>query len=190
MILNDVALCAALTFNILNDILAISKNIERMEERTMSELEKMDALRERLNVTYAQAKQALEAANGDLSQALIYLEKQTSADGQPQPEKPTKEESENFVRNVIDQIKNIIQEGNVTKVRLKNAEKVLIEIPATLGVVGIGVLLFSPLMLAVTALGAVAAVSKEMVFEIEKTDGTVESRQLSWPQFGRGKEKP
>jgi len=155
----------------------------------MTELEKMDALRDRLNVTYAQAKEALDAANGDLAQALIHLENPNAGDEKAQPDKQDKAESENFVRNVIDQIKNIIQEGNVTKVRLKNAEKTLIEIPATLGVVGIGVLLFSPLMLAVTALGAVAAVSKEMVFEIEKTDGTVESRQLSWPQFGRGKDK-
>jgi len=147
----------------------------------MNELEKIDALRERLNVTYAQAKEALDATNGDLTQALINLENQAPVGSAKQD----KEESENFVRNVIEQIKKIIQEGNVTKVRLKNAEKVLIEVPATVGVVGIGVLLFSPLVLAVTALGAVAAVSKEMVFEVEKNDGTVESRQLSWPQFGR-----
>jgi len=153
----------------------------------MNELEKIDALRARLNVTYAQAKEALDAANGDLTHALIHLEKQIPGDSKPQTAKQDTEDSANFVRNVIEQIKNIIQEGNVTKVRLKNGEKVLIEIPATVGVVGIGVLLFSPLMLAVTALGAVAAVSKDMVIEIEKTDGTVESRHLSWPHRGRGK---
>ena len=159
----------------------------------MNELEKIDALRDRLNVTYAQAKEALDAANGDLTQALIALEKQIPADRKAQADanghtdEQDAEESQNFVRNVIEQIKKVIQEGNVTKVRLKNGDKVLIEIPATVGVVGIGVLLFSPLMLAVTALGAVAAVSKEMVLEIEKTDGTIESRPLSWPNLGRKK---
>ena len=153
----------------------------------MNELEKIDALRERLNVTYAQAKEALDAVDGDLTQALIHLEKQVSADSMQQTNKQDKEESENFVRNVIEQIKSIIQEGNVTKVRLKNGEKVLLDIPATVGVVGIGVLLFSPLMLAITALGAVAVLSKEMVLEIEKTDGTIERRQLSWSHFGQGK---
>ena len=64
----------------------------------------------------------------------------------------------------------------------------LIEIPATVGVVGVGVLLFSPLMLAITALGAVAALSKDMVLEIEKTDGTVERRQLNWSHLGRRKD--
>ena len=153
----------------------------------MNELEKIDALRERLDVTYAQAKEALDAAGGDVTQALINLEKKIPFDSEPQAEAQGKEESEGFVRNVIDQIKNIIQEGNVTKVRLKNGEKVLIEIPATVGVIGIGVLLFSPLMLAITALGAVAVLSTDMVLEIEKNDGTVERRQLSWSQFGQKK---
>jgi len=49
------------------------------------------------------------------------------------------------------------------------------------------VLLFSPLMLAITALGAVAVLSTDMVLEIEKNDGTVERRQLSWSQFGQKK---
>ena len=154
----------------------------------MNELEKIDALRERFNVTYAQAKEALDATHGDLTQALVHLEKQTPVDSKPQADKQDKEQSENFVRNVIEQIKSVIQEGNVTKVRLKNGEKVLIEIPATVGVVGIGVLLFSPLMLAVTAFGAVAAISRDMVLEIEKTDGTVERRHLSWSHLGRRKD--
>ena len=154
----------------------------------MNELEKIDAIRERMNVTYAQAKEALDAANGDLTQALIHLEKENPVDRKSQINKEEKEESENFARNVIEQIKSVIQEGNVTKVRLKNGEKVLVEIPATVGVVGIGVLLFSPLMLAITALGAVAVISKEMVLEIEKSDGTVERRPLSWPRHGRGKD--
>ncbi|MCL1796030.1 MAG: DUF4342 domain-containing protein [Clostridia bacterium] len=156
----------------------------------MNELEKIDAIRSRMNVSYARAKEALDAADGDVTQALIRIEGNTSQGGKPPEGEQGKEESENFARGVIEQIKGIIQEGNVTKVRLKNGENVLLEIPATVGVLGlgIGVLLFSPLMLAITALGAVAVLSNEMVLEIEKNDGTVESRQLSWSQFKRGKE--
>lgn len=159
----------------------------------MNELEKMDALRERLNVTYAQAKEALDATGGDLTSALLYLENPGVVPGKTQKDdteynsKQGKEESENFVKGIIEQIKGIIQEGNVTKVRLINGDKVLIEVPATIGVMGIGILLFSPLMLAITALGAAAIVSREMVIEIEKADGTVESRQLKWPNGGRSK---
>jgi len=42
----------------------------------MTELEKVEKLRERTNVSYAEAKEALEKAGGDLLGALIYLENQ------------------------------------------------------------------------------------------------------------------
>ena len=38
-------------------------------------LEKIDELRERKNVSYSVAKKALENANGDMVEAIIYLEK-------------------------------------------------------------------------------------------------------------------
>ena len=38
-------------------------------------LEKVDAIRERINVSYEKAKEALEIAEGDVLEALIYLEK-------------------------------------------------------------------------------------------------------------------
>ena len=163
----------------------------------MKELEKMDILRKRLNVSYSQAKDALDECGGDLVDALVYLERQgfTQAEGQEAYDdcdrEPMwdKEKTENFVRGAIDQIKSYIQEGNVTKVRLIHGEKVLFEIPATFGVVGIGVMLFSPLLLAVTALGAAAAMAKEMVFEVEKADGAVERRSMRFPGFGGKTEK-
>lgn len=98
----------------------------------------------------------------------------------PQTMNQVKKEKESFVHSVIDQIKEIIQEGNVTKVRLVKKDRTLIEVPATIGAIGLGVVLFSPLMLAVTAAGAVAAISKECTFEIEKSDGSIEKRDLKW----------
>ena len=40
----------------------------------MTELEKVEKLREKANVSFAEAKEALDAANGDILDALIYLE--------------------------------------------------------------------------------------------------------------------
>ena len=37
-------------------------------------LEQVDVVRERCNVSYAQAKEALEACNGDVLEAIIYIE--------------------------------------------------------------------------------------------------------------------
>jgi len=42
----------------------------------MTELEKVEKLREKANVGYAEAKEALDNANGDILDALIYLEQQ------------------------------------------------------------------------------------------------------------------
>jgi len=42
----------------------------------MTELEKVEKLREKANVTFAEAKQALENSGGDILDALIYLENQ------------------------------------------------------------------------------------------------------------------
>jgi len=162
----------------------------------MQELEKMDELRKRMNVTYGQAKEALDQADGDLARALVLLEERgfspaggkdmSGADAREQ--KWDMESAENFVRGLIEQIKVLIQEGNVTKVRLISGEKTLIEIPATVGVVGLGVILFSPLLLVVTAVGAAAAIAKEMAFEVEKSDGSVERRSLKFPAFGGKKD--
>ena len=42
----------------------------------MTELEKVEKLREKADVTFAEAKEALDVAGGDVLDALIYLEKQ------------------------------------------------------------------------------------------------------------------
>ena len=56
----------------------------------MEDFEKIEKLRERANVTYEEAKEALNAANGDLLDAMIYLERQ----GKVKAEKEVQKESE------------------------------------------------------------------------------------------------
>ena len=45
----------------------------------MTELEKVEKLREKANVSFSEAKEALDAANGEILDALIYLENQGKA---------------------------------------------------------------------------------------------------------------
>jgi hypothetical protein len=128
-----------------------------------------------------------------VTRALVYLEEKGFT-ARTEPEEKIadedqelpwgKEKTEHFARGVIDQAKAIIQEGNVTKIRLISEDKALIEIPATVGVVALGVVLFSPLLFALSAIGAATAVIKEMAFEIERSDGTVERRSLKFPGLG------
>jgi len=161
----------------------------------MNDLEKMDALRLRMNVTYAQAKEALDTCGGDLASALVYLEgqgfsysgKNTGVEEEPESEPIwDKEKTDNFIRGMIDQVRDFIRQGNVTKVRLIHGEKTLIEIPATIGVLGVGVMLFSPVFAAAAAIGAASALVKEMVFEVEKSDGSIQRHELKIPRFNFG----
>lgn len=73
----------------------------------MDKLEKIDMIRQRLNVSYEKANQALEEAGGDVVEALIKLEKEMGKNG------------ENVVhvkgQELINKIKEIIKEGNAKK---------------------------------------------------------------------------
>ena len=94
----------------------------------MDELEKIDVIRERLGVTYKEAKEALDRAGGDVVQALINLE-----DAHRKWDDALEEKG----RQLIEYIKEIIRKGNVTRVKLKKGDHVVIEIPATVGAIGI-----------------------------------------------------
>jgi len=66
---------------------------------------------------------------------------------------------------VLDMIKDLIHQGNIRRIILKNESgKTLIEIPLTLGLVGAALL---PIFAAV---GALAAVVTRMVIVVEKVD--------------------
>lgn len=66
---------------------------------------------------------------------------------------------------VVDKIKELIHEGNIRRIILKNEEgRILIEVPLTLGVVG------AALMPVLAAIGAIAALAARMTIVVEKTE--------------------
>ncbi len=66
---------------------------------------------------------------------------------------------------VLDLIKDLIHQGNIRRISLKNeAGKTLIEIPLTLGLVG------AALLPVFAAVGALAAVVTRMVIVVERTE--------------------
>jgi hypothetical protein len=66
---------------------------------------------------------------------------------------------------VLDKIKDLIHQGNIRRIILKNeAGKTLIEIPLTLGLVG------AALLPVFAAVGALAAVATRMVIVVEKSE--------------------
>ncbi len=73
------------------------------------------------------------------------------------------EEHEVKGEGLIAKIKELIHEGNITRIIIKNDEgRTLIEIPLTIGVVGIAL---APVLAAVGAIGALAA---DLTIVVEK----------------------
>jgi len=125
-------------------------------------LEKIDIVRERTGASYSEAKEALEACEGNVVDALIYLENQEEA-----PVDNMFSSKEEF----FDWMRDMINKGNVNRIRIKKDDKVLIDIPVTAGAAAMLTAIIWPPILAV---GLITAVVTKVTIEIIKSDGTVE----------------
>jgi len=65
---------------------------------------------------------------------------------------------------LLTEIKRLVAEGNVRRISIKQGEKTLIEIPLTLGVIGIALV---PVW---AAIGAIAALVTECTIVVEKVE--------------------
>lgn len=137
----------------------------------MDDLEKIDIIRERLGVTYKEAQEALQEADGDVVKALINLE---------EPNKKWEDQLEEKGQKLIEYIKGIIKKGNVTKVRIKKKDKVVWEISATVGALGVGGILLSPILTIIGVVGTVAALVNDYTLEIVRSNGQVEQQDLKF----------
>jgi len=89
-------------------------------------LEQIDELRKRANVSYEDAKNALEQSSGNLIEALVYLEKQNKI----KPEETPCSENKFFKK-----VKKLIKKGNETKLIVKKDDTVVLNICVTLAVI-------------------------------------------------------
>lgn len=64
---------------------------------------------------------------------------------------------------VVDKIRELIEAGNVRRVRIRQKDHVVAEFPLTFGVVGA---VLAPML---AAIGAVAALATECTIEVERT---------------------
>jgi len=94
-------------------------------------LEQVDELRKRANVTYEDAKNALEQSDGNLIEALIYLEKQNKIN----PEKKYSSDCTFSGSKFFEKIKKIIRKGNETKLIIKKNDVVILNLSITLVII-------------------------------------------------------
>lgn len=126
-------------------------------------LEKIDIIRERSSVSYTEAKEALEACEGNVVDALIYIE---------QDKKSNKENLYTTKDEFVDWLKDIVNKGNITRIKIKKDEKVIIDIPVNAGIAATAFagILWAPIL----GIGFLTAVFTKVTIEITKDDGSVE----------------
>jgi len=129
-------------------------------------LEKIDIIKERTGVSYTEAKEALEECDGDVVNALIFIEAK-----QKKSPKFNMEEMYTTKDEFMAWIKDALRKGNVTRVKIKKDETVVVDIPVNAGIAaGIFALIYPALI----GIGVLTAVLTKVTIEITKEDGTVE----------------
>ncbi len=128
-------------------------------------LEKIDIIRERTGVTYTEAKEALEVCNGNVVDALIYIEEKDKS------KYNIKEEIYTSKEEFIKWLKDIIKKGNVNRIIIKKDTKVVTDIPVNAGLAAGIVALYVPFL---AIIGVLTAVFTKLTIEIVKSDGSVE----------------
>ena len=135
-------------------------------------LEQVDVVRERCNVSYAQAKEALEACNGDVLEAIIYIEQNQKKENE---NSETKENEYAFNAISMEELKNLIkgliEKGNVTIIKIKKDHKEILDIPVNAGIAASVIAITIPPILAAVV---IAAIATQITIEVTKEDGSVE----------------
>ena len=78
-------------------------------------------------------------------------------------------------KNLVEKVKELVRQGNIKRVRLIHEEKVLIDIPLSVGApVAVVTVLAAPVL---AALAAIAVLVKDCTIEIEKVEETDENKK-------------
>ena len=123
-------------------------------------LEKIELVKDRTGVTYAEAKEALEAAEGSVVDAIIAIE-ETVNSGQKGRGFGKKGEAH------FDSIKKLIKKGNVARIQVKRDGELVLNVPVNAGIVGA---VIAPIA---SVIGVVAAFGFKCTIEVIKEDGTI-----------------
>ncbi|HBH2745476.1 DUF4342 domain-containing protein [Clostridioides difficile] len=134
-------------------------------------IEMVDSVFERVpGATYAEAKEALVMCNGDVIEAVIYLEnKKNTCNFKVKSAKETMEEV--FGKdgeNIKFQLKELLRKSSVVRIIVEKDGKTMMNIPLTVGVVGLA---FVPLA---TLVGLSAAVISKYRIKVQnEEDGEI-----------------
>lgn len=123
-------------------------------------LEKIELVKDRTGVTYAEAKAALEEAEGSVVDAIISIEETINA-GEKKRGFGKKGEA------LFSSLKDLIKKGNVAKIQVKRDDELILNVPVNAGIVG---LVIAPIA---SVVAVVAAFGFKCTIEVIKDDGTI-----------------
>ena len=122
-------------------------------------LEKIELVKDRTGVSYKEAKEALEAADGSVVDAIISIEEKIDSRSTG---------TSSGANSVVESIKEIVKKGNVSKIVIKNSDgDVLLNVPVTVGILGVVVAPWGAIA------GVIAAFGFKCIIEVVKEDGTI-----------------
>ncbi|MBR0130537.1 MAG: DUF4342 domain-containing protein [Firmicutes bacterium] len=128
------------------------ENFENME----ISLEKIELVKDRTGVSYKEAKEALEKCDANVVEAIIMIEDGINGQGV----------TRNKTDELVDQVKEVVRKGNVSKICIKKGDDVVLNLPVTIGILGTVIFPWAALV------GAVAALGTKCSIEIIKEDGS------------------
>jgi len=121
-------------------------------------LEKIELVKDRTGVSYREAKEALEAVDGNVVDAIIKIEDEINANvGAKITDNGAK---------IIEKIKHYVRKGNVSRITVKKDGEILLNIPVTVGVVGTAL---APWL---TVIGSIVALGLKCEILLVKEDGS------------------
>lgn len=123
-------------------------------------LEKIELVKDRTGVTYAEAKEALEEADGSVVDAIIAIEETINA-GEKKRGFGKKGEA------LFTSLKELIKKGNIAKIQVKRDGEIILNVPVNAGIVGV---VIAPIA---SVVAVVAAFGFKCTIEVVKDDGTI-----------------
>ena len=123
-------------------------------------LEKIELVKDRTGVTYAEAKQALEDNDGSVVDAIIDIEETVNA-GKKERSFGDKGQA------LFKKLKDLVKKGNVAKIQVKKEDEIILNLPLNAGILGIAI---APLA---SVVAVVASFGFKCTIEVVKTDGTI-----------------
>lgn len=124
-------------------------------------LEKIELVKDRTGVTYAEAKQALEEADGSVVDAIIAIEETINSSSKKSGGIGSKTDA------LIAVIKEYIGKGNVARIQVKKDGELILNVPVNAGIIS---LVVAPVA---SVISVVAAFGFKCTIEVVKDDGTI-----------------